>query len=99
MGEDSIISDWKAGYKIDLIQNYRYPASKYTFPSTTSSEVGWPWGKEGEFGAEEAEATAGPGGLVNPVKSKYTPKYYTLERFPQSGPKGRDSKWRGNTTF
>lgn len=80
-GSDSIISDWMYGYNTEKIVKYRYPASKYSFPATTSSEVGWPWGRGKEYGAEENIGSDGKGPGHRPAKSRYSPKYYTLETY------------------
>lgn len=96
--DNSIISDWISAYNVSKVQLYRFPASKYTYPATTSTEIGWPWGKNSEYGSEENRADNEVDFANRPVKSKYEPKFYTLEKF--GGPKPtRNSRWRQGALY
>ncbi|KAJ3084998.1 hypothetical protein HK102_000406 [Quaeritorhiza haematococci] len=45
---DTIITDWLRAHAVNKIVRYRMPSDKYTYPATTATEVGWPWGRAGD---------------------------------------------------
>ncbi|KAJ3417492.1 hypothetical protein HDV05_003356 [Chytridiales sp. JEL 0842] len=44
--DDPILKDWLISYRVPEIIRRRYPAEKYSFPCTTSSDIGWGWRPE-----------------------------------------------------
>eukprot|EP00842_Homolaphlyctis_polyrhiza_P000048 jgi/Hompol1/1043/HPOL_004599-RA len=41
--KSSIVCDWLCTYNVPRIIKYRFPSEKYTVPSTTAQDIGWPW--------------------------------------------------------
>ena len=101
---DSIIQDWLRTYKVQDIVKYHYPAGKYSYPATTSTEVGWPWGRADQLGKGEEEIDKKVNSEVDfdnrACRSKYYPKYYTIERYGKHAKgQGNVMKWWGGDTF
>ncbi|KAJ3395885.1 hypothetical protein HDU92_004731 [Lobulomyces angularis] len=99
---NSLISDWLLTYDTPRIVNYRFPASKYTYPATTSNEVGWPWGRNSQYGNEEPAKKKIDNNdnqfQSKPTKNNFPPLYYTLERFGNHARgKQENLKWFGGS--
>ncbi|KAJ3127821.1 hypothetical protein HK098_005715 [Nowakowskiella sp. JEL0407] len=97
---DSIVADWLYTYNVDRVIRFHTPKDKYTFPATTSAEVGWMWEGTAEAisgFAKEEKSNGNASENDSPTKNtKPSPKYYTLERFgKQARGRGDVLKWWG----